>query len=156
VTTTRYQLFCLGFIALLMGMSPNLRGTERIPNEHKISGFAVGCQAWSFNHFTVFEAIEMTAKAGGRTIEFYPGQKLAPDLADVKFDHNSPDDVIGKVKAKLKQHDILAVNFGVVTPPARLTGRPRTKPVSGCSPATTMSGCFEAIPVIVAGEHWRL
>jgi len=108
------------WVALLVAMtamrSREAAGAERIPKEYKISGFAVGCQAWSFNHFTAFEAIEMTAKAGGKTIEFYPGQKFAPDQ-DVKFDHNSPDDVVQKIKAKLKEHNILAVNYGVVALP---------------------------------------
>lgn len=85
-----------------------------IPDSHKISGFAMGCQAWTFNRFTVLEAIEKTAKAGGRVIEFYPGQKLRKDQPAVTWGHTSPDAVIDQVKAKLKEHDILAVNYGVV------------------------------------------
>ena len=37
-----------------------------MPDELKINGFAVGCQAYTFNRFTVFEAIEKTAEAGGK------------------------------------------------------------------------------------------
>jgi hypothetical protein len=40
----------------------------------KINGFAIGCQAWTFNKFSVFEAIEKTAQTGGKVIEFYPGR----------------------------------------------------------------------------------
>ena len=84
------------------------------PDDLKINGFVIGCQAWTFNKFSVFEAIEKTAQTGGKVIEFYPGQKLSPEQADVKFDHNSPPEVWDKVKAKLKQHGITPVAYGVV------------------------------------------
>ena len=85
-----------------------------IPDDLKINGFAIGCQAYTFNHFTVFEAIEKTAETGGKVIEFFPGQKLSPEQKEVKFDHNAPPEVWDKVKAKLKQHGITPVAYGVV------------------------------------------
>jgi len=87
---------------------------EKIPAEYKIGGFAIGCQAYTFNRFSVFEAIEKTAQAGGKVIEFYPGQKLTPDQPDVKWDHNASPEMIQKVKDKLAQHRLKAVNYGVV------------------------------------------
>src|SRR5881409_1704452 len=81
---------------------------EKIPDEYKTGGFAMGCQAYTFNRFSVFEAIEKTAQAGGRVIEFYPGQKLSPEEPNVKWDHNAPDDVIAKVKAQLAKYHIKA------------------------------------------------
>ncbi len=86
-----------------------------IPDDCKINGFAIGCQAWTFNHFTVLEAIEKTAVAGGKIIEFYPGQRLEKDQPAVGFGHTSPQGVIEKVQAKLKEQNIRAVNYGVVT-----------------------------------------
>lgn len=85
-----------------------------LPDSVKISGFAVGCQAYTFNRFSVFEAVEKTAQAGGKIIEFYPGQKLSPDQPDVKWDHNAPAEVIEKVQAHLAKHGVRAVNYGVV------------------------------------------
>ena len=85
-----------------------------LPDEVKIGGFAVGCQAYTFNRFSVFEAIEKTGQAGGKVIEFYPGQKLSTEEPNVKWDHNASDDVIQKVKEKLAKHNILPVNYGVV------------------------------------------
>lgn len=85
-----------------------------IPAEYKIAGFAVGCQAYSFNRFSVFEAIEKTEAAGGKIIEFYPGQRLSKEQPETKWDHNASDELIAQVKAKLKQHNIRAVNYGVV------------------------------------------
>lgn len=85
-----------------------------IPEDCKTGGFAVGCQAWTFHKFTAFEAIEKTALAGGKIIEFYPGQKLRPDQPDKKWDHNAPDEMIAEVKAHLQKHGVCAVNYGVV------------------------------------------
>src|SRR5947208_11829516 len=90
------------------------RGANTLPSSCKISGFAIGCQAYTFNRFTAFEAIEKTAEAGGKCIEFYPGQKFSPDQPEVKLDHNLSDANIAKLKAKLKKHHIRAVNYGVV------------------------------------------
>ena len=87
---------------------------EPIPAEFKQNGFAIGCQAYSFNRYSVMEAIEKTAEAGGKVIEFYPGQKLTKDDPKTKWDHNASDETIAKVQAKLKEHGIKAVNYGVV------------------------------------------
>jgi sugar phosphate isomerase/epimerase len=101
-----------GLFAFSLAMSTN--AGQEIADTHKIAGFAVGCQAYTFNRFTVFEAIEKTEQAGGKVIEFYPGQPLSPDERAVRWSHTSPDDVVEKVKAKLAKHKILAVNYGVV------------------------------------------
>ena len=87
---------------------------EPIPDEFKQGGFAIGCQAYTFNRFTVFEAIEKTAQTGGKVIEFYPGQKLSKDEPGVTWSHNASDEVVAKVLAKLQEHKIKAVNYGVV------------------------------------------
>src|SRR6187401_1579361 len=91
---------------------------NEIPDEYRIGPFALGCQAYTFNRFSAFEAIEKTAQAGGRVIEFYPGQKLSPDQPNVKWDHNASDETVAKVKAKLAEHHIVAVNYGVVDIPS--------------------------------------
>ncbi|HUC85697.1 MAG TPA: sugar phosphate isomerase/epimerase [Candidatus Acidoferrales bacterium] len=85
-----------------------------IPDDCKTGGFAVGCQAWTFNHYTVMEAIDKTAEAGGKVIEFYPGQKFSTEQPDLKFDHNATDEMIAAVQARLKKDGIRAVNYGVV------------------------------------------
>jgi sugar phosphate isomerase/epimerase len=104
-------------LGLLAIAGTQLRAAVTIPEENKTSGFAIGCQAYTFNRFSVFEAIDKTAQAGGRVIEFYPGQKLSPEQADVKWDHNASEETVAKVKAKLAERHILAVNYGVVDIP---------------------------------------
>jgi sugar phosphate isomerase/epimerase len=91
-----------------------MRAENKIPDECKTGGVFIGCQAWTFNHFTVFEAIEMTARAGGKVIEFYPGQTLSKEEPGVKWDHNAPPDAIQKVKEQLAKYKIRPVNYGVV------------------------------------------
>jgi sugar phosphate isomerase/epimerase len=93
------------------------RAEKKIPADCLAGGFAIGCQAYTFNHFTVFEAIEKTAEAGGKVIEFYPGQKLSKDDPGVTWDHNASPETIEKVKAKLAEFKITPVNYGVVAIP---------------------------------------
>ena len=85
-----------------------------IPAQYDTGGFALGCQAYTFNHYTAFEAIDKTVEAGGKVIEFYPGQKLSPDRPGAKLDHNMSDEDMAALKAKLAQAGIIAVNYGVV------------------------------------------
>jgi len=85
-----------------------------IPDDCKIGGFALGCQAYTFNRFSAFEAIEKTAQAGGKTIEFYPGQKLSPDKPNVKLNHDASAETITAIKDQLAKYKIRAVNYGVV------------------------------------------
>ena len=93
-----------------------------IPDENKTNGFAIGVQAYTFNRFTVFEAIEKTAEAGAKVIEFYPGPKLSKEEPDVKWNHDASDEVFAKVVTKLAQHKIKAVNYGVVSIPTEEEG----------------------------------
>ena len=99
--------------ALALAASFTLRAADPIPDEYKQGGFAIGLQAYTFNRFTVFEAIEKTAEAGAKVIEFFPGQKLSKEDGTA-WNHNASDEVIAKVQAKLKQHGVKAVNYGVV------------------------------------------
>src|SRR5260370_20680756 len=71
--------FSMCCLAATLVSSVSLRAENKIPDEFKTSGFFIGCQAYTFNHFTVFEAIEKTAKAGRKSIEFYPRQKLTQE-----------------------------------------------------------------------------
>ena len=82
--------------------------------EHRVGGYVLGCQAYTFHKFTAFEAIEKTAITGGKAIEFYPGQALSPEDRKTKVVPDASDETIAKLKAKAKQHGLLIVNFGVV------------------------------------------
>ena len=111
--TTKSIMFHLG-VGLTAMLTTATVSAGKIPAEYRIGSFAMGCQAYTFNRFSVFEAIEKTEQAGGKVIEFYPGQKLSREEPNVKWDHNASDEVIEKVKAQLTQHHLKAVNYGVV------------------------------------------
>ncbi len=109
-------LLLCGTLAVL-AVPLSLRAANTIPDDCKSGGFAIGCQAYTFNRFTLFEAIDKTVEAGGKVIEFYPGQKLSKEEPDVTWDHNASADTIQKVKDKLAACKIRAVNYGVVEIP---------------------------------------
>ncbi len=113
---TIYKTFAFGLSLAAVAALTLLpaQAAERIPDEYRINGFALGCQAYTFNRFSAFEAIEKTAMAGGKVIEFYPGQKFSPDEANIKLDHNLDDEHVQKLKDKLDKHKIKPVNYGVV------------------------------------------
>jgi sugar phosphate isomerase/epimerase len=103
-------------LALICGftLTGKIAFAAPIPDDCLTGGFALGCQAWTFNNFTVMEAIQKTAEAGGKVIEFYPGQKFSTDNPESKFDHNATDEMIAAFRAQLKKYNIRAVNYGVV------------------------------------------
>ena len=103
--------------AATLAATVSLRAENAIPEGCKTGGFFIGCQAYTFNHFSVFEAIEKTASCGGKVIEFYPGQNLSKEEPNVKWDHNASAETIEKVKAKLAAAKVTAVNYGVVDIP---------------------------------------
>lgn len=108
---TRLPSLLIAALTIFTTLAP---AVPPIPDDLKTGGFAVGCQAWTFNKFTVFEAIEKTQQAGGKVIEFFPGQKLSPAEPGVKFDHNAAPEVWEKVKAKAKAHGVTPIAYGVV------------------------------------------
>jgi len=105
-------LFC--GLAALPAISLTVQAETKIPEEAKTGGFFIGCQAYTFNHYSLFEAIQKTAESGGRVIEFFPGQKLSPEEPNVKWDHNASPETRQKVKEMLAHYKITAVNYGVV------------------------------------------
>jgi len=111
--TSITRLVTFSLFTLALAASPAVFGAP-IPDDCKIGGFAVGCQAYTFNRFTAFEAVEKTALAGGKVIEFFPGQKLSKEQPDVKLDHNASEETLAQVKAKLAKEGVRAVNYGVV------------------------------------------
>ena len=115
----KMQLLSIGLCVAALSCASVSTGfaENKIPAEYATSGFFIGCQAYTFKNFTVFEAIDKTAEAGGKVIEFYPGQKLSKDEPKTVWDHNASPETIQKVKDKLAQHNIKAVNYGVVQIP---------------------------------------
>jgi sugar phosphate isomerase/epimerase len=113
----KIQLAHLTAIATALSLAGLTVAAAPIPENCLTGGIALGCQAWTFREFTVMEAIQKTAEAGGKVIEFYPDQKFSPEQPGLKFDHNATDEMVSAVKAQLKKYGIRAVNYGVVNIP---------------------------------------
>lgn len=77
------------------------------------AGFAIAVQLWSFRKFSLFEAIGMSAAAGAGGVELYPGQEIGGAFGKQKFGPDVGDEVIAAVAGKLKEHQVVAVNYGV-------------------------------------------
>ncbi len=108
------HLGCALVPALVLFSAAGRAGADPIPADCKVGDFFVGCQAYTFNHFSVLEAIEKTAQAGGKTIEFYPGQRFSSDQPGVVWNHNASEANIQKVKDQLAKYHVRAISYGVV------------------------------------------
>jgi len=86
---------------------------DPLPEELRQNGWFIGCQAYTFNRFSAFEAIAKTKEAGGNLIEFYPGQILKPGSKE-KIHHTMSAESMAELQAELKRQGVRAVNYGVV------------------------------------------
>ena len=77
-----------------------------------LAGFAVYLDAVVQEKFSG-KRWTVPAKVYARPLELFVGQKLSKDDS-TPWDHNASDATIAKVQAKLKEHGIKAVNYGVV------------------------------------------
>lgn len=82
------------------------------PHAEKL-GWRLGCQAYSFNRYTFYEAIDKTASLGLHYIEAYPGQKLSEDKPDARTDESLTPELRREIKAKLADSGVKLVNYGV-------------------------------------------
>jgi sugar phosphate isomerase/epimerase len=82
------------------------------PHAEKL-GWRLGCQAYSFNRFTFFEAVDKTASLGLKVIEMYPGQPMSPQHRDIRVGVGMPPDAEKAVLEKLQSAGIKLTNYGV-------------------------------------------
>jgi hypothetical protein len=70
------------------------------PDTSVYDGWRIGPQAYTFNRFTLFEAIDKAQSLGVSWMEIYPGQRLSKD-DNTRFDHNASQEIRDRVKEKL-------------------------------------------------------
>jgi len=87
---------------------------EAYGDSDSVGDWKLGMQAYSFNRFTFYEAIEKTRALGLHFIEAYPGQRLSKDRPNVRFDHNMSSELKQEVLKKLRAAGVKLVNYGVV------------------------------------------
>lgn len=83
------------------------------PKPESYDGWRLGVQTWSFNRFTLFEAIDKTRSLGLSWIQAFPGQKLSDEIP-AGFGPDLSSEQKEMVKAKLQENGIQIFAFGVV------------------------------------------
>lgn len=78
------------------------------------AGFGISIQMWSLKEHSLSDAIRMSAAAGAGSVEVYSGQAIGGDLGDVRFGTGLDDAQLQYVLDLLKEHGLVASNFGVV------------------------------------------
>ena len=109
----------LGFSATSLGApgccsKPGASGGKGTPGCSGSARCMLGTQAYTFKEFTLFEAIDKAKQLGLEFIEIFPGQRLSPELSDVKSNHEMPLSLIAKLKNKLDDASLKALAYGVV------------------------------------------
>jgi sugar phosphate isomerase/epimerase len=80
----------------------------------RIKKFPIAVQSWTFRRLTFFETLDKLKELGIRYVQAYPGQALAPELPNARFNHNMTDEQVAKVKDKLRETGVALVAYGVV------------------------------------------
>lgn len=101
-------------LSLAVALASSAFAADPLPESAKVGYFYAGCQIYTFKEFPVLEALEKIAASGGKTVEFFPGQKLNGGDDKTKFDQNTTVEQREPVKAKLKALGLTPVGFGVV------------------------------------------
>jgi sugar phosphate isomerase/epimerase len=76
-------------------------------------GWRLGCQAWTFNSLTFYDAIDRTAALGLHYIEAFPGQRLSTDKPEAKVGEGLSEEDRKEAKKRLADSGVKLVNFGV-------------------------------------------
>lgn len=119
------KYFSMGIIVLLFCISGMIsastessciaaqdKGVIMHPSTDVYDGWRLGVQTWSFNRFTLFEAIEKTRSLGLSWIQAYPGQPISPDNK-TGFGPEMSAELRKLVKDKLRAESVRIFAFGV-------------------------------------------
>lgn len=78
--------------------------------ERKSDEWKLSVQTYTFNRFTLFEAIDKAESLGLKYIEGFEWQKVSSDHGDLKL-MDAPDDVLEEVKSKMASAGITMPSF---------------------------------------------
>ena len=92
-------------------------------------GWQVGPTAWTFNRFTLFEAIDKTASVELGYIEAFEGQRVRPD-ADLKLHAALSDEAIQALRAKLDACRVKMPGIYIHTIPGKPAARRSSSPAN--------------------------
>lgn len=103
-----YRLFLLSLLCVI-----GTAFTAYAQNPETKLGWKLGAQAYTFNRFTFFEAIDKIDSCGLKFVEAFPGQTLGGGL-EGKMDFHMDAETRTKILKKLQEKGIKMVSFGVV------------------------------------------
>jgi sugar phosphate isomerase/epimerase len=86
------------------------------PHAEKL-GWRLGCQTWTFNRFSLFEAIDKVASLGLHYIETGPGFKFGKDYPNLAFGETLSPEGREILKKKLADSGVKLASYGVAPLP---------------------------------------
>ncbi|MET6996678.1 sugar phosphate isomerase/epimerase family protein [Chitinophaga defluvii] len=107
---SKVLLLAAGLATTLLFSEP--AGAQGKPNK---LGWKLGAQAYTFNRFTLAQALDKMDSCGIHFVECYPGQTIGGGI-EGKMDYNMDAAKRAQVKALLKEKNKELVAFGVVVP----------------------------------------
>lgn len=102
-------IVCVGLANWTLAQDSTAKVDDRVAESF---GWKLGVQTYSFNRFTLFEAIDKAASVGLKYAEAYPGQKICGDC-DEKMGPGMSEAAYERVAKKLADAGIQLVAFGV-------------------------------------------
>ncbi|WP_143306144.1 sugar phosphate isomerase/epimerase family protein [Chitinophaga vietnamensis] len=78
-------------------------------------GWKLGAQAWTFNHFTLEQALDKMDSCGIQYVEAFPGQTIGGGI-EGKMDYHMSPEKQEQVKNLIKKKHKVLMAFGVVVP----------------------------------------
>lgn len=94
----------------LLGLMASIALTGTAPAAP--ADFRTSVQAWTFNRYTAFEAIEKTAEVGAKHIELYPDQRMVAG-EEIKVGPGMGDAATQRLVAHLDKNRVKAIAYGV-------------------------------------------
>ena len=110
-----FVLFSCGNNSNTAGNSDTTSVASDTSSPGSTSGFTLGVQMWTFNHFTFSEALDKVDSAGIKNIEAFWGQKLGGGLPG-EFGADMNADTRSKLKTLLQKKGISITAMGVIVP----------------------------------------
>ncbi len=107
-------MFLAGLVLGLAAAQGQIKALYDHPAADAYPGWRLAVQAYSFNRYTFFEAVDKAASLGLDWIEAYPGQRVSAERPDAIMNADMPAAIRWEVQKKLKDAGVRLINFGVV------------------------------------------
>lgn len=114
MTHTQKQVRLTSLVIIILSLFGIKQASFAQDPETKL-GWKLGAQAYTFNRFTFFEAIDKIDSCGLKYVEAFRGQTLGGGL-EGKMDYHMSAETRTQILQKLKEKGIKMVSLGVITP----------------------------------------